>query len=262
MDEQKGKAATRAKNKYNAQNYDCIRIMVPKGRKPEIASVAKAAGDSLSGFITKAIKDYTIRYKRSETKVYTIIGGVNGTGKSSFTGAKNDSYTGLGVVIDVDKITAINKVFPIEGGKIALHRIQECLEDGISFTQETTLAGYKTEHTAVKAKELGYFVRLYYIGLDTPEECLKRIANRVARGGHDIGEVDVRRRFTERWKTVKKILPYCNEARFFDNNNGYVEVAEFTDGVLIFKDESQPGWILELSDYLKRNKNNDQVRGQ
>ena len=253
MDEMKGKAATRAKNKYNAQKYDSIRLMVPKGQKLEIAAVAKAAGESLNSFIAKAIADYTVRYRFSPSKVYSIIGGVNGTGKSSFTGAQKNN-SDFDVVIDVDKMTALNKVFTFEGEKMALKCIQECLEEGISFAQETTLAGFKTEHTVEKAKELGYTVCLYYMGLDTPEESLKRISNRAARGGHDIGEVDVRRRFAERWKAVKKILPYCDEATFFDNDNGFTEVAEYIDGVLELREGSKPEWVLELSDYLKRNK--------
>ena len=40
-------------------------------------------------------------------KVYTIIGGVNGTGKSSLTGVLKTQTTELGVIIDVDRITAL-----------------------------------------------------------------------------------------------------------------------------------------------------------
>ena len=39
-------------------------------------------------------------------KNYTIIGGVNGVGKSSFTGVMKERSTDLGVIVDVDKITA------------------------------------------------------------------------------------------------------------------------------------------------------------
>ena len=184
-------------------------------------------------------------------KTYTIIGGVNGTGKSSLTGVLKTQTTDLGVIIDVDRITALAGGSPIEGGRIALGRIKECLEKGVSFTQETTLSGYRTEVTASDAKERGYYVRLYYIGLDTPEECLTRIANRVARGGHSIGADDVLRRFAGRWDAVKKILPYCDESRFFDNDNGFVEVAEYRNGELILKGETRPAWVLELSEYLK-----------
>ena len=52
---QKGKAATRAKNKYNANNYDSLRIVVPKGRKSELQTHATDRGESLNGFVNRAI---------------------------------------------------------------------------------------------------------------------------------------------------------------------------------------------------------------
>ena len=88
-------------------------------------------------------------------KTYTIIGGVNGTGKSSLTGVLKTQTTDLGIIIDVDKITAQNGGNVIEGGKIALERIKSCLSKGVCFTQETTLSGRKTEATAAEAKERG-----------------------------------------------------------------------------------------------------------
>ena len=130
-------------------------------------------------------------------KLYTIIGGVNGCGKSSLTGALKAERSDLGLLIDVDKLAA-QLGSPVEGGKAAVRKIDECLEKGISFTQETTLSGARTERTIRRAKERGYTIRLYYIGLDTMEESLGRIANRVAKGGHDIPREDVERRFSTR----------------------------------------------------------------
>ena len=183
-------------------------------------------------------------------KVYTIIGGVNGTGKSSLTGVLKTQTTDLGIIIDVDTITAQNGGSAIQGGRIALERIKDCLKKEISFTQETTLSGRKTEITAAQAKERGYYVRLYYVGLDTLEESLARIENRVRRGGHDIRDEDVQRRFAGRWEAVSKVLPYCDEARFFDNDNGFVEVAEYLNGELLLKGDKRPAWIQELQDKL------------
>ena len=185
-------------------------------------------------------------------KIYTIVGGVNGTGKSSLTGVLKAQLNDLGVIVDVDKITAQVGGSAIQGGKIALDRIADCLNKGISFTQETTLSGRKTEATAAQAKAQGYFVRLYYVGLDTPEECLQRIENRVKHGGHDIREEDVLRRFAGRWEAVAKVLPYCDEARFFDNFNGFVEVAEYKNGELITKGDKLPAWVMELKEYMQR----------
>ena len=183
-------------------------------------------------------------------KTYTIIGGVNRTGKSSLTGVLKAQLNDLGRIIDVDRITAQNGGSAIQGGKIAVERIRECLDKGLSFTQETTLSGRKTELTAQDARDRGYSVRLFYVGLDSADECLQRIENRVAHGGHNIREEDVMRRFAGRWDAVSSVLPYCDEAHFFDNYNGFVEVAEYVNGELLIKSPTPPRWIMELRDYL------------
>ena len=183
-------------------------------------------------------------------KLYTIIGGVNGCGKSSLTGALKAERSDLGLIIDVDKLAA-QLHSPVEGGKAAVRKIDQCLEKGISFTQETTLSGARTERTIRRAKERGYTIRLYYIGLDTMEESLGRIANRVAKGGHDIPKADVERRFQSRFTDVLRVLPYCDEARFFDNDNGFVEVAEYRNGELIPRVSNPPRWLLELMERVE-----------
>jgi len=185
-------------------------------------------------------------------KTYTIIGGVNGVGKSSFTGVLKGSRTDLGIIVDVDKITADLGAGALAGGKAALTKINECIEKGVSFTQETTLSGRRTEATAKQCRELGYRVRLFYIGLDTASESLARIQNRVRRGGHNIPEDDVERRFAGRWEAVAKILPYCDEAEFYDNDNGFVKVAEYRNGELRTVGKHRPYWITELQEYLSK----------
>ena len=51
-------------------------------------------------------------------KNYTIIGGVNGVGKSSFTGVLKERSTDLGVIVDVDKITADLGGNTLESGSV------------------------------------------------------------------------------------------------------------------------------------------------
>ena len=185
-------------------------------------------------------------------KLYHIIGGVNGVGKSSFTGVLKGTRTDLGTIIDIDKMTADLGGNILAGGKAAVSKICECLQRKVSFTQETTLSDFKTEQIAKQAHEVGYSVRLYYIALDTAQESLDRIANRVKRGGHDIAGPDVLRRFDSRWEAVEKILPYCDEAEFYDNDNGFVKVAEYRNGELLTIGSRCPLWLRELQTYLKK----------
>lgn len=178
-------------------------------------------------------------------RIYTIIGGVNGTGKSSLTGALRAERQDLGQVIDADKLSAAHGG-PIAGGKAAIRKVESCLCQGLSFTQETTLSGVRILHTVQRAREAGYFIRLYYIGLDSVEDSLQRIANRVAKGGHTIPTEDVQRRFASRFEDLARVLPYCDEAIFFDNNNGFVQVAEYKNGELLCMGEYRPRWVEEL----------------
>jgi len=179
-------------------------------------------------------------------KVFTIIGGVNGAGKSSLTGVLKTQLNDLGIIIDVDKLTATAGITPLEGGKLAIQKIKDCLNKGICFTQETTLSGVRMERTAREAKEQGYYIRLFYVGLDTPEESVKRIKNRVEKGGHNIPQEDVYRRFEGRIEALKSVLPYCDEVKFFDNDNGFIEVAEYKNGEMILKGMEHPKWILDF----------------
>lgn len=55
MDNKKGTAATRAKNKYNAENYDRLYPYVKRGKKERYQRAAEAAGCSLNEFIETAM---------------------------------------------------------------------------------------------------------------------------------------------------------------------------------------------------------------
>ena len=49
------KAQQKAVNKYMAANYDRINLTVPKGKKDTIQTHAEAQGESVNGFINRAI---------------------------------------------------------------------------------------------------------------------------------------------------------------------------------------------------------------
>lgn len=184
--------------------------------------------------------------KENVMKIFTIIGGVNGCGKSSLTGSLKAERTDLGIIVDPDKLTAELGGDEYEGGKLAVERLEHALADGVSFTQETTLSGGYTRKLARRAREQGYYIRLYYIGLDTVQESLQRIQNRVRKGGHDIPRRDVESRFAHRFADVAKVLPYCDEARFFDNDNGFELVAEYRNGEILPIGSRRPQWLVEL----------------
>lgn len=51
------KAQQRATNKYIAKAYDRVNLTLPKGRKEEVKAHAEQRGESLNGFIQRAIDE-------------------------------------------------------------------------------------------------------------------------------------------------------------------------------------------------------------
>lgn len=53
------KAQQKAVNKYMAENYDRINLVVPKGRRDELRAKAEAAGKSLNAYLVGLIEGET-----------------------------------------------------------------------------------------------------------------------------------------------------------------------------------------------------------
>jgi predicted ABC-type ATPase len=181
---------------------------------------------------------------------YILIAGVNGTGKSSIRGVLEGQGVLLGHIIDADVIAKENNFDNIKAGKKAIEEINYCLENNISFTQETTLAGHRTKRTIKQARKQGYYITMYYIGLSSKEESLLRIANRVRKGGHNIPTKDVNRRFNNRLKALNDVLPLCDKVIFYDNENGFVKVAEISNNKFNYTNGYRPSWIEEFKNEL------------
>ena len=75
------------------------------------------------------------------------------------------------------------------------------------------------------------------------EESILRIENRVKKGGHNIPDADVVRRFDKCFEDLMTILPYCDEATFYDNENGFVAVAEYKNGEIMQIGNLRPQWL-------------------
>ena len=57
MSEKQGKKSTQYKNKYNRENYDALRIVVPKGRKGDIEAHAQKKGKSVNRLVNSLIRE-------------------------------------------------------------------------------------------------------------------------------------------------------------------------------------------------------------
>lgn len=183
-------------------------------------------------------------------KKYIIFAGVNGAGKSTLYHLEKDITKGT-VRINYDEILKAkygNWKNPENQAKAmfdAKNKIDYCLENGISFNQETTLVG--TMKTIKKAKELGYHVDMYYVGLDNVEIAVDRVANRVRHGGHGVKEDDIRRRYIKSQSNLMKAISICDEVKVYDNTFSFIKVASFSHGKPQFRfGELCDGWFKRM----------------
>ena len=129
-----------------------------------------------------------------------IISGCNGAGKTTA------SYTVLPEVLDCREFVNADEIarglspfnpesVSIEAGRLMLSRIEELLERDESFSIETTLATKSYINLVRRAQAKGYNVRLLFFWLRTPDLAVQRVAERVAKGGHNIPTDVIRRRY-------------------------------------------------------------------
>lgn len=129
-----------------------------------------------------------------------IIAGPNGAGKTTFARTYLAPLYRTVRFLNADHIAAGLSPFSpemsaIRAGRIMLEEIDACVQKGLSFAVETTLSGklYLRHIRAWRAQ--GYTVTLFFLSLDSVEIAVKRVAERVAQGGHDIPENIICRRF-------------------------------------------------------------------
>ena len=89
---------------------------------------------------------------------------------------------------------------------------------GSTFAFETTLGGKTITALLERALGAGGEVRIWYVGLSTPELHLARVRARVARGGHDIPEAQIRARYDASRLNLIRMLPHLTELRVYDNS--------------------------------------------
>ena len=182
-------------------------------------------------------------------KKYIIIAGVNGVGKSTLyqtnENLKNIPRVNVDEIIrEIGDWKNLNDVF--KGGKIAVKTISKYFEEGISFHQETTLCGKSIINNIDKAKKLGYFIELHYIGVESVQIAKERVKYRVKQGGHGISEKDIEKRYTETFQQLNKILKECDLIAFYDNTKSFRRFAICKNGKLIRVSHNVPNWFSKI----------------
>ena len=195
-------------------------------------------------------------------KVYVLLAGVNGAGKSTLYNIVGKfgpifPFCDNKALQDMPLINSDNIVREFgdwrddkdqyAAGKIAVRRIREYFRQGVSFAQETTLAGKSIVRNIETAKANGYKVGIVYVGVESADIAKQRVRHRVARGGHGIPESDIEKRYSLSFENLNRIMEKCDGVLLFDNSTekGFRAVAEY-DGqrLMLIGDYGQlPVWV-------------------
>jgi predicted ABC-type ATPase len=126
-----------------------------------------------------------------------LIAGVNGAGKTSFARELMPQHHPGVPFLNADEISSESRELqhPIAAGRELLRRLQDKERLGESFILETTLSSRMYARRIRAWQATGYFVLLHFIEVPSADFAVKRIAQRVVEGGHDVPEADIRRRF-------------------------------------------------------------------
>jgi predicted ABC-type ATPase len=155
-----------------------------------------------------------------------VLAGTNGAGKSSISGAMllqqgteyfNPDEAAQRILHANPGITQeqANSAAWYEGKRLLERAIRERLD----FAFETTLGGSTIAALLASALAAGIEVRIWYVGLSSPELHIARVRSRVARGGHNIPEDRIRERYDRSRSNLIQLLPAVTELRVYDNSD-------------------------------------------
>lgn len=162
----------------------------------------------------------------SNKKQLYIIAGCNGAGKTTA------SFTILPEVLDCKEFVNADEIakglspfqpesVAMQAGRIMLARMDELLQKGETFAFETTLATKSYKQKIEWAQANGYEVTLLFFWLDSPNMAKKRVAQRVAEGGHSIPSETIERRYHNGIANLFAIyIDMVDICYIFDNSEG------------------------------------------
>ena len=182
-------------------------------------------------------------------KYFYIFAGVNGSGKSTLykTNFLNQNIKNS-IRINTDEIVysfgdCKSSIDQIKAGKIAIQLRNKCFLEEKSFNEETTLTGKTILKIIDKAKNLGYKIHLYYIGIGNPEIAKERVKNRIARGGHGISSNLIEKRYYESLQNLEKILSKCDLIEIYDNSVKFYRIFYYEDKQVFENNIAKVNWI-------------------
>lgn len=162
-----------------------------------------------------------------EVKAVIVFAGPNGSGKSSITRSylTNPENEFSGVYVNADDIAAgLTRQIPdvrernIAAAQEAERQRLTLLETGESFAFETVMSTPEKVALLSQARERGYEVTLVFVTTSDPEINVSRVADRVAKGGHDVDPSAVHARYEAAMKLLPVAIEQADSVVVLDNS--------------------------------------------
>src|SRR5690606_18626324 len=97
--------------------------------------------------------------------------------------------------------------------------LKRAIDANASFTFETTLGGKSIVVELFRALALGRRLTIYYVGLESVDLHIRRVAARVRCGGHDIPAAKIRERFAHSRDNLLGFIGTRASIRAWDNSD-------------------------------------------
>jgi predicted ABC-type ATPase len=185
-----------------------------------------------------------------------VVAGPNGTGKTSIADQLlRHEWMGGCEYVNPDFIAKENfgdwnaPDAVIKAAVLAEKIREQCLSEGRSLAFETVLSMPDKIDFIQRAKQAGFFVRLFFVGTDNPSINAMRVAMRVMEGGHDVPITKIINRFTRSLANCSVAARIADRAYIYDNsvdNAAARLLFRTSDGKLIKHYGDINPWALEI----------------
>jgi predicted ABC-type ATPase len=167
-----------------------------------------------------------------------IIGGTNGSGKSSIY-QNSSELIGSGEFVNADIIA--RQISPHDtdsasliAGRRVIERLDHLILKQENFVYETTLSSKQSIDLMSTARISGYRVGLFFVILSNVGLNVKRVHERVSRGGHSIPDDVIRRRYGRATANLPTAIRIAHETVVFENSGATpVKLISLVDGNII-----------------------------
>lgn len=157
--------------------------------------------------------------------VLIVIAGPNGSGKTSVTSKLlHHEWLEDSEYINPDNVA--RNVFGDWNDQEAVLKAanycndwrEKCLAERKSHIFETVMSATDKIDYILRAKEAGFFVRLFFVSTESPTINAKRVANRVLNGGHDVPIPKIISRYDKSIANCIALAPYVDRLYVYDNS--------------------------------------------